>query len=128
MSAPFSVTRPAVGATRPEIAFTSVLFPAAFAPTTETICPRATESEMPCSTLSCPYWTWRSATSSIAASAKEALLAEVGFDDPGIARDPIRPAFRDLLAVVQHDDAPRDRQDDGHHVLDDEEGQPVVTI
>src|SRR5262245_47023269 len=123
MSSPASRTAPAAGETRPEMALTSVLLPAAFAPTTEMILPRGTSSEIPCSTRSCPYATCRPCTSS-----KEALLAEVRLDHGGIAGHLVGAALGDLLAVVQHDDAPRDRHDDVHDVLDHEEGHAVVAV
>ena len=46
-------------------------------------------------------------------------------DDVRMTRDVGRRALRDFLAVVQHDDAVRERHDRRHDVLDDQHGHAL---
>src|SRR5262245_55028816 len=76
------VMRPPTRDSTPETAISSVLFPAAFAPTMATISPAPTSNVTPQSTWMSPYQ-----LSMPTASSKQVLLAEVGIDDPRMARD-----------------------------------------
>src|SRR5262249_14670498 len=96
--------------------FTSVVLPAPFAPTTDTISPRATSNDTSRSTLACPYCAPTASTLS-----KQELLAEIRLDHRGRLGGRWRRPLKDLLAVVQHDDHVRERHHGLHHVLDHQE-------
>src|SRR5213593_1920554 len=117
MSAPSNVTspviRPPARGSTPEMAISSVLLPAALAPTTATICPEPTANDTSQRTRTSPYQALRPT-----ASSKQVLLAEIGLDDAGMASDRRRRTLGDLLAVVEDEDARRDLHDNSHDVLD----------
>ena len=51
---------------------------------------------------------------------------EIGSDDVRVLHNVFRRAFRDLLAMVEHDDMAGDRHDRAHHMLDDDDGEPPL--
>src|ERR1700681_3043873 len=104
------------GAITREIALSVVLLPAPFAPSSDTISPSATTSEMPCSASTAPY---RATRSWISSSIERA--AEIRGDHVGVARDLLGRSFRDVLAEVQHRDAVADGHHEVHVVLDEQQ-------
>src|SRR5262245_13195370 len=114
------VIRPPRLRTIPERLRSSVLLPAALAPTTATISPLATAR-----LTSRRMWTSPYQAFTPVASSKGELLAEVGVDHPAVAHDVGGGALGDLLAVVQDDDALGYAHDHGHHVLDHEQRHPL---
>src|SRR5438876_9489206 len=104
----------------PERLSSSVLLPAALAPTTATISPAATSR-----LTSRRMWTSPYQAFTPAASSKGEVLSEVGVDDPTVAHDLGGRALGDLLAVVEHDDPLGHAHDHGHHVLDHEQRHPL---
>src|SRR6202012_331564 len=87
---------PVVARTMPEMTLTKVLFPAPFAPITETICPSSTSNETSCNTRARPYCALMDRTLS-----KEHLLPQIGFYDGGVFDSVAWFTFKNLLAMVQ---------------------------
>src|SRR5260370_962185 len=104
----------------PERLSSSVLLPAAFAPTTATISPAATSR-----LTSRRMWTSPYQAFTLAASSKGEIFPEVGVDHPAVLHDVGRRPLGDLFPVVQDDDPLGDAHDHGHHVLDHEKRHPL---
>src|SRR5260370_30911563 len=102
------------------VTFTSVDFPAPFAPTTETISAASTSKETPSSTRARPYCAETDLTLS-----NHHLLAEIGLDPRRVLGGRMRDAFEYLLAVMQHDYRVRQGHDGLHHVLDHHQRRAV---
>ena len=52
--------------------------------------------------------------------------AEIGADHLRILHDLLRRAFRDLLAVIEHDHVFGNGHDRAHHMLDKDDGEPAL--
>src|SRR5437870_1883809 len=103
-------------ASTPDRLSSSVLLPAALAPTTATISLAPTVRLTSRRTWTSPYHALTPA-----ASSKVEFLAEVGIDDAAVADDVGGRPLGDLLAVMQDDHPLGHAHDDGHDVLDHEQ-------
>src|SRR5437764_761031 len=99
----------------------SVVLPAPLLPRSAVMLPGSTCSDTPLRTRMLPYPAKRSSTSSRASMFKS--CAEIRFDDTRIADDLVGSAFRDLDAMMDHDDALGESHHRRHHVFDQENRQ-----
>src|ERR1700751_3700389 len=127
-SVPAKVTLPVDSFTRPEIARSVVLLPAPLAPSRPTASPALMLMETWEIAGTEPYAALMPLSSSMGASARWRMYMgpEIGADDLRIFHDLLGRAFRDLLAMVEHDDMPRHRHDRAHQVFDDDDGEPPL--
>src|ERR1700751_2626726 len=125
ISVPAKVTFPGDSFTCPEIARSVVLLPAPLAPSRPTASPSPISIETLLMAGTEPQRALTPESLSMRASARRMHVgAEIRADHLRIFHDFLRRAFRDLLAVVEHDDMLGDRHDGAHHMLDDHDGQP----
>src|SRR6185436_7021752 len=101
--------------TRPEIARSSVDLPAPFGPTTPTSSPSSTRSDTPFRICALSYLTQRSFTSS-----SDMLCTQISLDHLFVLHDVGGRPVGDDLAVIDDDDAVRDRHQLLQLVLDHE--------
>src|ERR1700747_1246289 len=127
-SMPSKLIDPDDSATSPEIARSVVLLPAPLAPSRPTASPALMLMETWEIAGTEPYAALMPLSSSMGASARWRMYIgpEIGADDLRIFHDLLGRAFRDLLAMVEHDDMPRHRHDRAHHVFDDDDGEPPL--
>src|SRR5262245_59382587 len=115
-STPSKRSSPERAPCRPAIVFTSVLLPAPLGPMTATTSPAATCSVASHTAGASPYAIdTRRASSNMA-------LAQVDLDDAGGAHGLARVAAGDHLALVQHHEPVRQREDRAHQVLHEQDG------
>src|ERR1700694_3549526 len=126
MSLPLKTTRPAAGCINPEIVRRVVVLPAPLDPIRATISPLSTATLLARSALIRPSDASTPSRSSRAIASRSGALAQVGFDHPLVAAHDLGSAFRDLLAVVEHDDPLRYSHDDLHVVLDHEDREALL--
>src|SRR5438309_782003 len=107
--APSQRIPPARGRSRPAMQRISVVLPAPLGPSSATISPTRTSSVAPESARNGPYE---------ASTLSTCSMAEVHLDDGGVGGDGVGPAFGDLLAGAQHDDALRESHQRPDDVLD----------
>src|SRR5262249_37887615 len=125
MSVPSRRTRPAVGRTMPQMAFRSVDFPAPLLPTRVTISPASTRRLTWRRIWTSPY---PALSCSISSTGPLRIAApEIGGHYVGIVEHVHGRPLRQLLAVEEHHDAVRQIADGLHHVLDDDEGDALLT-
>src|SRR4029077_14846875 len=96
----------------PAMTLMSVVLPAPLGPTIETRSAGPTDSVISRSATAAPYLASTDRSSSM-------RLPEECGHDVAAAQDLFSRAFRDDLAVVEHDDAVRQRPHRAHHVLDE---------
>src|ERR1700694_5267367 len=101
----------------PDIARSSVVLPAPFAPIRAVMLPAAIDRSMPRNTGTSPYPAQRPTTSSRAMMPP----AEIGFYHRGVRGNRGRQPLGDLAAVGHHHDAIRQRHDRAHHMLDEQQ-------
>src|SRR4051794_35140746 len=117
---PRNTTSPFVGGTIPQITFSVVLFPAPLAPRSATMLCSGTRRLTSDSASIRPYVADTLASWIMSATAR-LLRAEIRLDDAGMVLHLQRSPFRNLLPEAQHGDPVRDRHDELHHVLDQED-------
>src|SRR2546430_330535 len=122
MRRPRNETLPSVGRVSPEIVRKIVVFPAPLAPIKVTISPAATSMDTPRTASIPPYATCRSRTDNRIPSA--CGPAKVRLDHFRVTLDLVRRSFRDLLAVIQDDDAVGYPHDEAHVVFDNDDRDP----
>src|SRR5215468_4099669 len=101
----------------PAMTLMSVVLPAPFGPTIETSSPGPMVSETPHSAVAVPYLATAPSSASMGFSQKRR-------DDLRLLHHFRRHAFRDHRAVIEHDDAIRQRHHRTHHVLDEQDRRP----
>src|SRR3954469_13578141 len=117
---PRNTMSPFVGGTIPQITFSVVLFPAPLAPRSATMLCSGTRRLTSDSASIRPYVADTLASWIMSATAR-LLRAEIRLDDAGMVLHLQRRPFRNLLPEAQHGDPIRDRHDELHHVLDQED-------
>src|SRR5213079_1825874 len=126
--APRNWSTPLDGCER-EIAFSSVLLPAPFGPSTATNSPSPTDSDTSSSASALPYETERSRiSSSMAGRVDVVVAADVGLDHGGVAHDVVGQAGGDDLAEVERDDAVDQAHELAQLVLDEHDGEALVGV
>src|SRR5215467_4312337 len=124
INCPSNSTLPPVFLTVPETARSVVVLPAPLAPSSATMLPSLTFSEIPCSALMDPYEAWTSVSSSSAIS----LGPQIGIDDGRVLPYFAWSTFSDLAAEVQHHDPVGDVHHQIHMVLDHEQRQAELPV
>src|SRR5512146_484493 len=119
MSSLLKMISPDCARRSPVTVFKSVVFPAPFAPMIVTISPGFTWSDTRRSTLKLPYPASRFRSLSI-------VFPQVDPDDLGVVLDGAGRIVGDLFAVGEYDDFVRNLHDQGHVVLDDQNGDAKV--
>src|SRR5215203_3378542 len=128
--APRNCSTPFDGCER-EMAFSSVLLPAPFGPSTATNSPSPTASDTSSSASALPYETDRLRISSSMAGCVGADLvvaADVGLDHGRMADDVVGQALGDDLAEVERDDAVDQAHELAQLVLDQDDREAFVGV
>src|ERR671913_413303 len=104
----------------PMIAFSVVVFPTPFRPSSVTTSPCRTSKSTPCRMCDSPYHACspRIASSGPGAAASRMPAPHISLDHVGIARDRPVIAFRKDLAALKHRDALEEFRDHREIVLD----------
>src|SRR6187549_2084360 len=103
----------------PALTLMSVVLPAPLGPTIETKSAGPTDSEISRSATAAPYLASTDLSSSM-------RFPEKSGDDVAAPHHLFRRSLRDDLAVVEHDDAVRQRPHRAHHVLDEHDRRAFV--
>src|ERR1700730_4062665 len=113
-----AVMRPALKGTMPMMHFMSVLLPLPLVPSSATVSPSLTPSEMPSSTCTAPYPARNAST--------RRLFAKVGLYDFVAADDRLRIAVGNLPTGDEHRDSLGELHHRAHHVLDHDDGDALL--
>src|SRR3989449_4247291 len=119
MSFPSKDTSPRVGRSKPLTIFSVVDLPAPFGPMSTVVTPCFASRPIPRRTCVPPY-----PASIPSRRSMSSLYPEVCLDHRRVFDDRPRAAFGDLHALLDHNDALRQREDGPHDMLDDQRAEP----